>query len=363
MKILISAYSCEPNKGSEPQVGWDHLLNYLGKDNEVHLITRKNNFQSINKIIGTKQKLKIITFDLPEIILKLKKNIKSFLVIYIFLWELFAIFKIFKHYGFNKFDLVHKSTMLSYKYINFLSLYGKSSIIGPVAGAETYPISFLKNFTLKGKFIEIIRYIFLKITIYNPINIFMLLSYNKIYCANQDTIDAMPFLLKPKCFLKKAIKVTKKDFEIPDDINRESNLLNILYVGRVIELKGLIMVLKALKQLDTEKYLFTIIGDGNDTNRLKKYSKNNNLNVKFIGYVKRNELSMYYSNCDLFIFPSLHDSSGYSVLEAKLFNKKIICTKFGGPKHYVDNRDYVLLSSNYTELIDELKNTIEQNIA
>ena len=26
MKILISAYACEPNKGSEPEVGWQHMI-------------------------------------------------------------------------------------------------------------------------------------------------------------------------------------------------------------------------------------------------------------------------------------------------------------------------------------------------
>ena len=40
--IIVSAYSCEPLKGSEPAVGWNWVLE-LGKRNRVHVITRANN--------------------------------------------------------------------------------------------------------------------------------------------------------------------------------------------------------------------------------------------------------------------------------------------------------------------------------
>ena len=39
MKILISAYACEPNRGSEPGVGW-HTVWELAKNLEVWVLTR-----------------------------------------------------------------------------------------------------------------------------------------------------------------------------------------------------------------------------------------------------------------------------------------------------------------------------------
>ena len=27
LKILLSAYACEPNKGSEPEIGWQWVIN------------------------------------------------------------------------------------------------------------------------------------------------------------------------------------------------------------------------------------------------------------------------------------------------------------------------------------------------
>ena len=58
MKILISAYACEPDKGSESEVGWS-WVKYLSKTkNKVFVITRSNNKKNIEK-----KKLKILIFS------------------------------------------------------------------------------------------------------------------------------------------------------------------------------------------------------------------------------------------------------------------------------------------------------------
>ena len=51
MKILLSAYACEPNKGSEPEVGWRWAITLCKKGNEVYVVTRKNNKINIEKYI------------------------------------------------------------------------------------------------------------------------------------------------------------------------------------------------------------------------------------------------------------------------------------------------------------------------
>jgi hypothetical protein len=42
-KILLSAYACEPNKGSEPEVGWKWAITLSQLGHEVYVITRLNN--------------------------------------------------------------------------------------------------------------------------------------------------------------------------------------------------------------------------------------------------------------------------------------------------------------------------------
>ena len=48
-KVLLSAYACEPNKGSEPGVGWN-WAKHLAEKYEIYVITRKI-IKLISKII------------------------------------------------------------------------------------------------------------------------------------------------------------------------------------------------------------------------------------------------------------------------------------------------------------------------
>ena len=77
-KILISAYSCEPDKGSEPGVGWDYIRS-MSKFYDLVVLTRAD-----KKEIIEKNKIKNVDFhfvDLPLI----KKNISSVL------WHIYII--------------------------------------------------------------------------------------------------------------------------------------------------------------------------------------------------------------------------------------------------------------------------------
>ena len=73
-RVLLSAYACEPDKGSEPGVGWNwaqHLSNYF----EVYVITRSNNNQVINDYLikHPNEHLHFIYHDCSGIARKIKK--------------------------------------------------------------------------------------------------------------------------------------------------------------------------------------------------------------------------------------------------------------------------------------------------
>jgi len=48
MKVLVSAYACEPHKGSEPGVGWN-WVKQIARFHEVWVITRANNKEKIEE--------------------------------------------------------------------------------------------------------------------------------------------------------------------------------------------------------------------------------------------------------------------------------------------------------------------------
>ena len=87
MKILLSAYACEPNRGSEPEVGWNWALTLANKGHDTFVITRKNNKKSIKKYLlkNKKNNLKFIYYDLPKFLLNISKKKKNQLSVLLFM--------------------------------------------------------------------------------------------------------------------------------------------------------------------------------------------------------------------------------------------------------------------------------------
>src|SRR5882757_1068745 len=66
MRILLSAYSCAPGKGSEAGVGWN-WVRQMSRFHEVWAVTRSKNAPAIKKALETDpmENVHWIFFDLP----------------------------------------------------------------------------------------------------------------------------------------------------------------------------------------------------------------------------------------------------------------------------------------------------------
>ncbi len=94
-----------------------------------------------------------------------------------------------------------------------------------------------------------------------------------------------------------------------------------MFVGRLLWYKGIRLILDALKLLSEKgiSYHMLIVGDGADRAEMEAYVDELDIrdNVIFTGAVfDREELRVYYTAGDLFLFPSLYDTNGIVVREA-----------------------------------------------
>ena len=123
MKILLSAYACEPNKGSEPEIAWS-WIKFLSKKNEnkIFVITREKNKKKIDKY-----KFNNVTFlyyDLPNFLMNLIKEKKIAKHIYIFGFGNLVIFlRYYKFINKQNFDFIHHLTFVTYAYSLVFYLY------------------------------------------------------------------------------------------------------------------------------------------------------------------------------------------------------------------------------------------------
>lgn len=104
-------------------------------------------------------------------------------------------------------------------------------------------------------------------------------------------------------------------FDIPDDT------VLFLFVGRLMWYKGIRLILDALKLLDEKKIDFRMmfVGDGQERDEMEKYTEELKLGEKciFTGAISdREELRVFYTAGELFLFPSEYDTNGIVVREA-----------------------------------------------
>jgi glycosyltransferase involved in cell wall biosynthesis len=117
-----------------------------------------------------------------------------------------------------------------------------------------------------------------------------------------------------KKILKKDTSV-KKEFEIKGKV--------IVFTGRLIKVKGIEYLLRALQLLKSQ-YTCFIVGDGPQRNELEKLAKKLDVNVIFTGF--RGDVNRFLSIADVFVLPSISESLNYSMLEAAYMKVPIVVT-------------------------------------
>lgn len=98
-----------------------------------------------------------------------------------------------------------------------------------------------------------------------------------------------------------------------------TTLNHFIFVGSLFKLKKVDVSLKALSQVfGTESFMFDIVGEGAEMNRLKSLAKNLNIstNVRFYGNVARERLQSIVATADCFIMVSAPEAFGLVYLEA-----------------------------------------------
>ncbi|WP_181391675.1 glycosyltransferase family 4 protein [Methanospirillum lacunae] len=145
-------------------------------------------------------------------------------------------------------------------------------------------------------------------------------------------------------------------------INRKKNL-NILFVGRLIELKGVDILIKAFVHILEKKPIakLIIIGDGPEFQSLKQYSHNFSIShaVKFTGRLSKDELYDYYKIADLLVLPSRIvngqcEGLGVVLLEAMAAGIPVIGSNIGGiPDIIIDKVNGLLVPQGEPHVLAE----------
>jgi glycosyltransferase involved in cell wall biosynthesis len=115
----------------------------------------------------------------------------------------------------------------------------------------------------------------------------------------------------------------------------------VLFVGRLIERKGVVHLLQAFGDLaaNDASCRLVIVGDGPERLRLERLSHELGIGdrVDFRGAVPQVELTAIYQRADVFVMPALQEGMSNAVLEAMASGLPIVMTATGGSEAIRDN--------------------------
>ena len=138
--VLLSAYACEPDKGSEPGIGWNLAVNLAARV-PVVVLTRANNKTSIEKALTSfapEERPDFVYHDLGQPFLRLKKFFKAHRWYYL-LWQKAAKQEVARLVASRNISIVHHTTYASFRYPTAVLGHGVPAVWGPVGGVEATP--------------------------------------------------------------------------------------------------------------------------------------------------------------------------------------------------------------------------------
>ena len=371
MKILLSAYACEPNRGSEAEIGWGIALE-LSKLHQVWVITRANNeavHQAAFKKFNKPETLNFIYYDLPNWIRFYKKGNKNFLIYY-YLWQIGSGFAAKQFLKKNPIDVVHHLTGGMDFFPSGFSFLKKPFIWGPIGGEDTHT-KILSNLPRPDRMKEYKR-IFLRFLIrhFDP---FTRMTANRadliLLYSSKSALSSRRYLYRYRRKIARGIQtglILDQRYENAKKRFRQNNPFTIIYAANLISWKGGRFVVQAFIKLvkkHNPDVRLVIVGDG----PLKKdmhaalTEKGLTNKVTFTGFLPMQKLIDLLPKGDVFLYPTYHHGLANICLQAMVMGLPVVCLEGDGIQTSVEfGGGLAVPVENYDTIGDRLADSLHQ---
>lgn len=140
---------------------------------------------------------------------------------------------------------------------------------------------------------------------------------------------------------------------------KEDQFLNILFVGRLTEQKGIDILVEIIKGLSVKPIFkdlhFTIVGSGGMDNKVKSLDSKFE-NVNYLGHIPSDQIPEVYSSNDILIAPSRYETLHWVSLEAQACSLPVIVSDIPGPRDIIiDGKTGFLVENKPENFIDKIE--------
>ncbi len=333
--ILATAYACQPGVGSESGIGWRWAVE-IAKRNQLTLITRENNVLAIeNAAKSMDLPMKVVGFDLPKWKRSFKKGARG-AVPYFAMWQkgIEAVARGIHEQ--DPIDVAHHLTFASSWIGSGLANIERPFVWGPVGQHPRVPDDAILGSDLSFRAREVCKTRVRGVGSHTPLLQATLDNADVILSLGQEFEKRVPIQHQYKTVHMLAAGVNT--FDIKDLDFERKRTLEIMFAGRLTDLKGVRLAMEAFGKLRYRQPLtrLTFIGDGERRRWLQARTKELGLGdaVRITGQISHSKVLERMRNADLFLFPSF-EGGGMVVLEAMASGLPVISLDRGGPGEMV----------------------------
>lgn len=343
-RVLISAYTCNPFKGSEPGVGWAWSLAAASRPQTVvHVLTRKKDRSDIerhlNHLAAESPATPVPEFSyleldrLERLLTKLKTR-----RLYYALWQVAAWHRLRLLVKSESPDVLHHLTFASDALPTAAAaIRGVPLVWGPVGGAARAPRRSMRYLSWPDRFAELARaaaYGLLRRTfgslgrrrarlvVTQNVETGRLVDPEKLRIAPNALISTVP---GPADFSLRVIH--QREVEPGNPADRRL----AVFVGRLVGWKGSELAVRAVAA--SADWELCVVGEGRGLAELRSLAENLGSadRISFVGQLPRDEVFGVFEQADVLLFPSMHDECGWVIAEAQACGCPVICLDSGGP--------------------------------
>jgi len=357
LKILINAYACSPNMGSEPGMAWNWCV-HLAKHCELHIITEGEFQEKIEAVLPSLTQGRNMHFyynPVSEEIRRMCWNQGD--------WRFYKHYKEWQYTTYQMvleisknqhIDIVHQLNMIGFREPGYLwKIKDIPFVWGPVDAKEKFPVAYLQGAGIKTTF-----FIYLK----NFITSLQLRFAKRVHRATRSATVVVSASSNSQETFQKYFDITSpllnetgcyvREHAILDKSNKNS--LDLLWVGKLDFRKQLEMAIRSVAKTNNKDIKLHIVGAGNN-NKYKAIATDLNVAHQciFYGSVTHSKVQQIMQESDLFFFTSVAEGTPHVVLEAISNNLPVLCFDTCGQGDSVNEKVgcslCLLLPSSYSK--------------
>lgn len=336
LNVLVSAYACGPNWGSEIGMGWNWVVS-LSEYCKLHVLTEvgfKKDIEERILTLGVKYEPNFYYVDIGDKGRKLFWKQGSFLFYkYYRTWQKDAYKLALTIVSRENIDLIHQLNMIGYREPGYLwKIKSIPYVIGPLGGYIQYPFNFFSILSFRDKLFYSAR------SIINYLQMHLMTRPKKAYKRADQVIlaTASGMNVVSKYTHQKPIVMTEtgsiKLSDLPPNIKPVGNRMMVTWVGIVNGRKALKIAIQAVaNSKHKNKLILNVIGDGPNLEKCKCLANKLKLeNIVWHGKIPNENSKKIIAESNLLFFTSVLDATSTVIFEALQEGIPVLCHDYSG---------------------------------